>query len=68
MKYKVGDTVIIRKDLNISMDLVVIPMLKYRGRIAKVIETDLPYYTLCVDTGTWLWHQDTLERWDDIEV
>ena len=66
MKYKVGDTVTIRKDLS-KVDLSYIDilvdeaMLKYEGKTAKIIDVEEGYYILNIDTE-WIWGDEMLEE------
>lgn len=58
MKYKIGDKVLIRKDLvtdECGSDSVVSEMLKYRGKIATIKRyTDIAYM-IDLDGGSWGW-------------
>lgn len=71
-KFKVGDKVRIRKDLNITVYYgvrIVQDMLPYKGEVATVTYVNsspvLPdIYELDIDNGHWSWSEDTLEKLD----
>lgn len=71
-KFKVGDKVRIRKDLNISVYYgvhIVQGMLPYKGEVATVTYVNsspvLPdIYELDIDNGHWSWSENTLEKLD----
>ena len=75
-KYKVSDTVKIRKDLKGDScydGLIVLPcMEKYTGKTAKIIEAnnnnDINYYKLDVDNGGYWWTASMFECYEKYEI
>ena len=66
MKYKVGDKVKIREDLNEDIKCyssVVKPMLEYKGKIAEIIYVyDDRAYGLDIDNGLYSWNDEMFEK------
>jgi len=72
--YKIGDKVIIRKDLKIDLSCyssVVHTMLGYHGKIAKIVSVNkinsLKYpnsyqYSLDIDDGEYSWNDEMFEK------
>lgn len=61
-KYKVGDKVVVRKDLNTSMSNVVEEMVEFKGltvTIEKVYSDDC--YKIKEDADEWYWNEDNFE-------
>lgn len=67
MKYKVGDKVKIRKDLEVGEEyddtLFINDMLQYKGKIAVItyVAIDDDYYDIDLDDGKWTWADDMFE-------
>lgn len=65
MRYKVGDTVRIRKDLvadhQYGPEMLVGQMLKYLGREAKIETVSNNVYCLDIDKNGWSWSEEMLE-------
>lgn len=75
-KYKVGDTVKIRKDLKVDFyydKVIVLPcMEKYTGKTAKIIEArnnnNVNYCKLDVDNGEYWWTASMFECYEKYEI
>lgn len=67
MKYKVGDKVKIREDLEVGKEyndtLFINDMLQYKGKIAVITyaSDDDGYYEVDLDDGEWAWADDMFE-------
>jgi hypothetical protein len=67
---KIGDIVIIRKDLHGGHDFKVFchpKMTVYRGRTARILAVEeasrsRTFYRLCVDDKDWQWTEDMFEE------
>lgn len=68
MKYKIGDTITIRKDLKESQKLgdqfITRAMLDYRGKKAKIVDTYgfSGIYSLDIDKKFWNWNDEMFEE------
>lgn len=65
MKYKVGDKIRVRKDLEVgeiygNIDFIDL-MEKYKGQIVTVISVGTAHYEIEEDNGTWAWTDEMLE-------
>jgi hypothetical protein len=64
---KVGDFVIVRKDLHEGRDYEIYcnsDMEIYRGRLAKILKIQngyITWYSLCIDKKYWKWTEDMFE-------
>lgn len=71
MKYKVGDKVRIREDLEVGKEYnsctFIIDMKKYKGEIATITYCyDDDSYDIDLDEGAWFWTDDMLKDIDDV--
>jgi len=67
MKFKVGDSVTIRKDLIIGKKYnkyisFVDRMMDYKGKKTTIKKIDRGHITLAIDGGYWNWAEDMLEN------
>ncbi len=62
MKFKVGDIVTIKNDLEVDDNFVVDEMIEYRGMQATITELCADVYYLDIDDGFWLWSDDCFEE------
>lgn len=65
MKYKVGDKVKVREDLEVGKEYndctFIIDMEKYKGKTATIIYCYEDSYDIDIDDGNWFWTDDMLE-------
>jgi MoxR-like ATPase len=62
MKFKVGDKVRVRRDLNIKMSGVVDDMLQYKNKEMTIEKNDEGCYKLVEDYKKWCWTDDMLNK------
>ena len=72
MKYKVGDVVKVRSDLiaekRYDKIRATIDMLKFKGKIVRILETFNNFYYIKEDNGRWFWNDEMLEPLTEEEV
>lgn len=67
MKYKVGDVVKVRSDLN-TIKGAIAEMLKFKGKIVHIQEALKEYYFIYEDSEKWYWTDKMLEPLTEEEV
>ena len=72
MKYKVGDKVIVRSDLEVNMDYgsqtFVREMSQYIGKVVTISETYSNRYNIKEDEGEWSWTDEMFDELVDDEL
>lgn len=76
MKYKIGDKVKIREDLeyghvyDVSLYMVTTEMLKYRGKVATIVDADDCHYSyeIDLDEGHYSWSNEMFEDVEESEA